>query len=69
MAPEPMSAAISTGGQFLQQYMQQLAEREKEKRAAMAKAAEQEMSAVGTQASSQQNAMSQLMGAYGKAML
>lgn len=69
MGADPASAAITTGGQFLQQYLAQMAAREKEKRDALAMQAKQEQEAVGTQATSQQNALSQLMGAYGRAML
>lgn len=65
----PQGAAVSTGAQFIQNYLAQQAAREKEKREAMARAAAEEQKAIGDQVGNQQGAFRDMMGAYGKAFL
>jgi predicted alpha/beta-fold hydrolase len=62
----PAGAGISVGASFLQNYLAQQAAREKEKREALAKAAQQESDAVGNQARQQQGAFGKLMDSYGR---
>ena len=62
----PAGMAVSTGSQFLQNYLAQQAAREKEKREAQAKAAEQELAAMNQQVNNQQGAFKEMMGSYGR---